>query len=112
MALPPGALCARLVVAVVRIRLALAALPSPSACALAVRLATEALLRNLRARPETRPAGCTVPALHGYTPGTDHHHAMGALKIGRKSNPFRRGTASGSPSRSRSPSTGLTRKAV
>src|ERR1700751_2753938 len=69
MALAPGALRAGLVIAVVRIRLALAALPSPSAFALAVRLATEALLRNLRARPETRPAGCTVPAPHSYPPG-------------------------------------------
>jgi hypothetical protein len=56
MAFTPGALRTRLVVAVVRIGLALAALPSPSAFALAVRLATEALLGNLRARPKTRPA--------------------------------------------------------
>jgi hypothetical protein len=77
MALTPSALRTSLVVAVVRIRLALAALPSPSAFALAVRLATEALLRNLRARPKTRPAGCTPPALHGYTPRTDYPVSLG-----------------------------------
>jgi hypothetical protein len=72
----PGALRADLVVAVIRIRLALAALPPSSAFALAVWLATEALLGNLRARPKTRPAGCTPPALHGYTPGRITRHAM------------------------------------
>jgi hypothetical protein len=61
----PGALCTSLVVAVVRIRLTLAPLPPASAFALAVRLTTETLLGILRARPKTRPAGCTPPALHG-----------------------------------------------
>jgi hypothetical protein len=78
MAFTPGALRTSLVIAVVRIALALAALPSPAAFALA--LATEALLRNLRAWPKTGPAGCTPPVPHGYTPRTDQpRQAMGAL---------------------------------
>lgn len=72
-ALAPGALRTGLVLAVIRIRLALAALPPPPAFMLAVRLTTESLLGNLRARPKTRPAGCTPPALHGYPPGRTRH---------------------------------------
>src|SRR5260370_19274178 len=72
----PGVLRTGLVIAVIHICLALIALPPSSAFALTVRLTTEALLRNLRARPKTRPAGCTLPALHG-SPRTDHpRHAM------------------------------------
>jgi hypothetical protein len=64
-ALTPGALRTGLVVAIIRIRLTLVALPPSPAFALAVGLATEALLGILRARPKTRPAGCTSPPLHG-----------------------------------------------
>jgi hypothetical protein len=67
--LTPGVLRTGLVLAVVSIRLALTTLPPSPAFALAVRLTTEALLGNLRARPKTRPAGCTLPALHGSPPG-------------------------------------------
>ena len=72
----PGALRAGLVVAVIRIRLVLS-LPPSSAFALALRLTTEPLLGNLRARAKTHPAACTSPALHGSTPGriTPSRHA-------------------------------------
>lgn len=58
--------------------------------ALAVRLATEALLGNLRARPKTRPAGCnTAGTAWLHPPDGLPRYAMGALKIGRRSIPSR-----------------------
>jgi len=92
-ALTPGALRAGLVLAVIRIRLALTTLPPSSAFPLAVGPTTEALLGNLRARSKTRPAGCTRSALHGSPPRTDYPVmpcAARALKIGRRSIPLGR----------------------
>jgi hypothetical protein len=99
MAFTPGALRTSLVIAVVRIALALAALPSPAAFAPAVQLATEALLRNLRAWPKTGPAGCTPPVPHGYTPPDGSTSSSDGCAHNRlKINPLHDGAASDSPS--------------
>ena len=64
MALAPGVVCPRLVVAVVGIALALGLLPAPPAFALTGRFRAVALLGNLGTRPKCLAAGCALPALH------------------------------------------------
>jgi hypothetical protein len=59
----PEALRTRLVVAVIRIRPALLALPPSAAFALALRQATEALLRTLRTRLKSSLAACAPTSL-------------------------------------------------
>lgn len=91
MAFTPGALRARLVVPVVRIGAPLPALPTSAPFALTVRQATEALFANLRARSKSRPAGCTPPALHGYTPGRITRLGHACAHRSRKANRLRTG---------------------
>jgi len=88
MTFTPCALRASLVVAIVSIAVPLLMLPTSSPLALAARLATEALVANVRARPKSQPGGSAPPASHGYTTATDHPSSHACTQRSRRRNSF------------------------